>query len=149
MIKILILFILGQSLNAGIISYSISKIFKKQPINYGLRGVKHPKTGVKFNRLGYPIFKKIANCTLKPINFQKTREVHFTICNKRIYNQIMKNPRLKNNFSSSDIEKMRNGLSPSDYTWHHHQQKGVLELVNKSIHNKTAHTGGFSQWGDK
>jgi len=148
MIKILIIFIFSQYLNAGVISYSIGKVFGKQPINYGLRGVKHPKTGVKFNRLGYPIFKKVANCNLQSTDFKKSREVHFNICNKRMYNQIIKNPRLKNNFSFSDIEKMKKGMSPSDYTWHHHQRKGVLELVDKSIHNKTAHSGGYSKWSD-
>ena len=34
-------------------------------------------------------------------------------------------------------------------TWHHHQQKGLLQLVDSEIHarNQNPHTGGRSIWG--
>lgn len=37
---------------------------------------------------------------------------------------------------------------PDGLTWHHNEQKGVMELVDDSIHSKTGHTGGNTIWGD-
>lgn len=34
--------------------------------------------------------------------------------------------------------------TPKGYTWHHHQDKGRMQLVETEIHAKTGHTGGFS-----
>lgn len=39
------------------------------------------------------------------------------------------------------------GKTPRGYVWHHHQDTGKLQLVNKTIHQKTGHTGGKSIWG--
>ncbi|WP_353962707.1 HNH endonuclease [Streptomyces sp. NBC_00572] len=30
------------------------------------------------------------------------------------------------------------------WTWHHHQNCGLMQLVNMSIHSRINHTGGFS-----
>ena len=35
----------------------------------------------------------------------------------------------------------------SGYTWHHNQEEGVLQLVDKNVHEQTGHTGGRSIWG--
>ncbi|MEM7174094.1 MAG: HNH endonuclease [Bacteroidota bacterium] len=37
--------------------------------------------------------------------------------------------------------------TPPGYTWHHHQEYGVMELVETEIHQKTGHTGGWALWG--
>ena len=37
-------------------------------------------------------------------------------------------------------------LTPKDYTWHHHQDRGRMQLVERSVHEKTGHTGGFALW---
>jgi len=34
--------------------------------------------------------------------------------------------------------------TPAGYTWHHHQQSGRMQLVERNIHAQTGHTGGFS-----
>jgi hypothetical protein len=36
---------------------------------------------------------------------------------------------------------------PKDLTWHHNEQTGVMELVDRKIHGNTGHTGGNSIWG--
>ncbi|MBY0241480.1 MAG: HNH endonuclease [Burkholderiaceae bacterium] len=33
-----------------------------------------------------------------------------------------------------------------DYTWHHHQDFGVMQLVRTDIHKLAPHTGGVSIW---
>ena len=50
-------------------------------------------------------------------------------------------------FSSRDIKVISQGDTPNKYTWHHHQDKGKLELVDREIHSKTSHIGGYSIWG--
>lgn len=32
-------------------------------------------------------------------------------------------------------------------TWHHHQDRGKMQLVDKAIHQQTGHTGGKAIWG--
>ncbi|WP_299514251.1 HNH endonuclease [uncultured Rummeliibacillus sp.] len=29
-------------------------------------------------------------------------------------------------------------------TWHHHQTRGYMQLIDSAIHSKTGHTGGNS-----
>ena len=31
--------------------------------------------------------------------------------------------------------------------WHHSEQPGVLQLVDKDLHDKSGHTGGRNLWG--
>ncbi|MGI6127900.1 MAG: HNH endonuclease [Planifilum sp.] len=67
--------------------------------------------------------------------------------NKKLYEKAMKDPELKSKFSSTDLERMRNGDNPVGYTWHHHQDFGRMQIVDKNIHSKTGHTGGRTIWG--
>ena len=32
----------------------------------------------------------------------------------------------------------------NDWVWHHHQELGVMQLVNREVHKAFAHTGGFA-----
>ncbi|MDG4824995.1 HNH endonuclease [Asanoa sp. WMMD1127] len=34
--------------------------------------------------------------------------------------------------------------TPVGYTWHRHQDCGLMQLVDSKVHGKTGHTGGFS-----
>ncbi|WP_436006733.1 HNH endonuclease [Knoellia sp. LjRoot47] len=34
--------------------------------------------------------------------------------------------------------------TPAGYTWHHHQDVGLMQLINRDVHRATGHTGGFS-----
>ena len=38
--------------------------------------------------------------------------------------------------------------TPRNYTWHHHQTPGRMQLVSSKVHASTGHTGGFSLWGN-
>ena len=50
-------------------------------------------------------------------------------------------------FTDQQLEQIRNGDKPKEYTWHHHEDKGRMQLVDTEVHTKTAHTGGRSIWG--
>jgi hypothetical protein len=39
--------------------------------------------------------------------------------------------------------------SPAPYTWHHHKDKGRMQLIDSIVHGATKHNGGHSTWGKK
>ncbi|MED4455112.1 HNH endonuclease [Metabacillus fastidiosus] len=44
--------------------------------------------------------------------------------------------------SALDIQGLMNGETFEGYTWRHHEQPGVIQLVDSEIHENTGHTGG-------
>lgn len=106
-------------------------------------------TGVSFDKDGFPKFKVIAEVKLERKYWKKDRDVHFYRASKILYNRIQKSSRLERKFTRRDISAFKQGDYPSKYTWHHHQDKGVLQLVDSDIHSKVRHNGGFSIWGKK
>ena len=115
----------------------------------GMAGKTHAKTKVKFDSKGFPKFKSYYTVKLRRRYFRQTRERHFYIANKILYKNILSNFRLRAKFSSKEIKEFSQGKTPSKYTWHHHQDAGVLELVEYDVHSKTSHIGGYSIWGGK
>ncbi|MFC4620421.1 HNH endonuclease [Camelliibacillus cellulosilyticus] len=113
------------------------------------KGQKHPVTGVPYDKDGFPIFDSKFEAKLDPRDFKKTRMVHFRKCNKKLYQEIERNPELieKLKLSKQDLEELANGQTPYGYTWHHHQDRGKMQLVNQKIHKDTGHTGGYKIWG--
>jgi RHS repeat-associated protein len=92
--------------------------------NAHLAGKNHPKTGVPFDADGYPDFSSYRHPDVPDVRIQLTG-------------------------SRATDEKLSNaaaGLAdtPSGYTWHHHQDQGLMQLVDRKVHSKTGHDGGFS-----
>ncbi|WP_051303292.1 RHS repeat-associated core domain-containing protein [Psychromonas aquimarina] len=94
---------------------------KVRKVNMKLAGGVHPKTGVPFTAKGFPDFSKYAieSKTIKMTGNRKTDE------------------RLAN--AAAGLDK-----TPSGFTWHHVEDTMTMQLIPKSIHNKTAHTGGVA-----
>ena len=95
--------------------------------NAKLAGKIHPVSGVPFNKHGLPdfsnfLYKEGANTVkIKPTG---SRASDFVEANRVAgYSE-----------------------TPKDYTWHHSEEKGVMQLVKTTIHRKTGHTGGFALW---
>ena len=131
-----------------------SRIWNK--VNYGIRikkgipamvGKKNVKTGVYFDNDGFPKFKAIATVKLDRKDWKKSREVHFNRASKLLYQKIQRSSSLARKFSKKEISEFKSGEVPNKYTWHHHQDKGVLQLVEFKIHSEVKHRGGFSIWG--
>lgn len=38
--------------------------------------------------------------------------------------------------------------SPAGWTWHHHADKGRMQLINREVHAAFAHRGGMAVWGN-
>jgi hypothetical protein len=91
------------------------------PRNGHLAGRVHPKTGVPFDRNGYPDFTALAKAqvTIVPTG---SRAGDFRAANKEA------------GFKQT----------PEGYTWHHHQDGRTMQLVPREIHAQTGHTGGFT-----
>ena len=120
------------------------------PINYHLRGGTHPVTGVQYNRLGFPKFDSKFNCRL-PFHLVHAGEMkQFKYCTNKLREYIKRHPDYKKNFSKQQLKEINSKKPRIDkFTWHHHQAKSqrLLQLVDKEIHDKTAHTGGRAVFG--
>jgi len=97
----------------------------KPPRNHQLAGKKHPVTGVPFDKDGYPDFSQYRHPQVPDVRIELTG-------------------------TRGGDERAANakaGLSgtPKGYTWHHHQDTGLMQLVKRTVHDKTGHTGGFSR----
>ena len=66
-----------------------------------------------------------------------------------LYTKIQKNKKVAIKFTRREILPFKLGETPSKYTWHHHQDKGVMQLVDRQIHESVRHDGGYSIWGNR
>lgn len=115
----------------------------------GMANKRHPKTKVCFDDKGFPKFKVYYTVKLKKKYFCETRERHFYMANKILDEDIFCNRKLRSKFSKSQIKQISQYETPSGYTWHHHQDAGVLQLVDAELHSKTHHVGGYTIWDSK
>jgi RHS repeat-associated protein len=93
--------------------------------NAHLAGKTHPQTGVPFDKSGFPdysghLYKGGPNDVR--INPTGNRAADTAAANKAA------------GYSST----------PEGYIWHHNQDTGRMQLIDRKIHEKTGHTGGFS-----
>ena len=81
--------------------------------------------------------------------YLESNAVHFNIANDTLYQAIQAVAILAQELglSQSDIQALANGQTPEGYTWHHHEEPGVLQLVDEETHAQTAHTCGRAIWG--
>ncbi|MGX2975550.1 HNH endonuclease [Ursidibacter arcticus] len=127
--------------------------------NESLAGQEHPVTGVKFeektveNDKGekvtgvFPVFESTYDAQLPDDLLQASDSKQFAECNAQLKEQIKNDPELRAKFTEEQLEQIENGDTPDGYTWHHNEEKGKMQLVDTSVHNKTAHTGGKAIWG--
>lgn len=112
----------------------------------GMANKTYKKTKVKFDSNGFPKFKSYYTIKLRRKYYHRSRERHFYIANRTLYREVT---RLNNKkFTSSEMYVFSKGITPKGYTWHHHQDRGVLQLVDTNIHSETPHIGGYSIWGE-
>jgi len=92
--------------------------------NGHLGGKSHPKSGVPFEAEGYPDFSKYRHPDVP--------DVRIELSGSRSIDSLRAN-------AAAGLKE-----TPSGYTWHHNQDQGLLQLVDRKAHAKTGHTGGFS-----
>jgi RHS repeat-associated protein len=115
--------------------------------NAGLAGKAHPKTKVPFDLNGFPIFDSFFDADLPADLLQATDTRQFNRCLSLLQQAIQGSPTLKRKFTESELNLISHGVTPKRFTWHHHQTRGKMQLVDSDIHHRTGHTGGRNIWG--
>ncbi|MBC2581762.1 S8 family serine peptidase [Clostridium sp. DJ247] len=112
-----------------------------------MAGKTHPVSGVEFDASGFPKFKSEYGMHLEPEDYLKSRGTHFDRASKSLYDEIQSNSELASKFTQNEIDIFKEGGVPKRFTWHHNQEPGLMQLVDRTLHRQTGHDGGFSIWG--
>jgi DNase/tRNase domain of colicin-like bacteriocin len=129
--------------------------------NGDLSGYEHPETGVPFMEKTvelpngdlvegtFPVFDSSFSVVIAEDLYFERDSVHFSIANDTLYQAVQDDGSLAGELglSQEDVQALSNGQTPEGFTWHHHEQPGVLQLVDEETHDQTGHTGGRSIWG--
>lgn len=107
----------------------------------------HPVTKVSFNKKGFPIFPSKSTVQLSLKQIKSSNAQQFKRCNEVLLIQIQTNSTVRARFTAAQIKQIKKLQTPSGMTWHHHENRGVMQLVDTYLHSKTGHTGGKSIWG--
>lgn len=93
---------------------------------------------------------KVFECYLDKEDWKKTDPEQFSKCNEQLKKAIENDPELAKRFTPEQLEEIKNGKTPTGYTWHHSEKNGKMELVPTGVHNTTYHCGGRSEgnWAD-
>lgn len=131
-----------------------------QAINATLDGDVHPVTGVPFETNTvehqgqliqdvFPVFESNFNAQIPEAAYMDSDTAHFRLANAQLADAIAENPSLAADLglTTTDLQQLQMYQTPAGYTWHHHEQPGVLQLVDTQAHEATAHTGGRLIWG--
>lgn len=110
------------------------------------------KHSIRFDKDGFPEFNSKFETILDDIHIGSGKSsAHRRAANTNLYQAIQRAPRLAKELglSQSDVSKLlKSDLSPSRYTWHHHQDAGRMQLVLREEHRlATPNTGGMAIWG--
>lgn len=138
-------------------------IYKENPKeintrNKSLEGKNHPETDIPFERKEietpdgkkegvFAQFEAVADLKLPEQLEQGSDREQFKYCNDQLKDLVEANKETKDLFTEEQIEQILDGETPDGYTWHHSEDKGIMQLVDSEIHAKTGHTGGKSIWG--
>ena len=109
-------------------------------------GRKHPDSGVVFDHKGFPIFDDIAkyDTRLDQKAFYATDRIgQMRMATRDLREQINSGKISRSQFSPEQLKAIQSGRSKIPrLTWHHHQDRGRMQLVPKGKHNEARHIGG-------
>jgi hypothetical protein len=115
-------------------------------------GIKYIKKNTIIDNIKYvgefPEFSGITKTTLRlPRNYyNKPRNTHFVYLNKMLKQKVISNPQFAKKFSKKEILNIKEGRGLKGYSWHHHESRGIMQLVPSKIHTEIKHTGGVALW---
>ncbi|WP_303013700.1 HNH endonuclease, partial [Rodentibacter pneumotropicus] len=114
--------------------------------NVKLAGKKHPVTGVPFDNKGFPIFDKYSAFDTR-VNIEKFRGLSYKEqmkeATKDLAQAIRKGQIKESQFTPEQLKAIYKGEAKiPDYTWHHHQDVGRMQLIRERMHRETGHIGG-------
>ncbi len=105
--------------------------------NKRLAGSTHPKTGVPFNNVGFPVFESAQDVKL-PENLQGptvSDTSQFKYATGQLAKELQANPALRKNFTQEQLDAIAKGEAKiPGYTWHHNEDGITLQLVASETH---------------
>ena len=106
-------------------------------------------SGVLRDANGFPIFDSKFEVRLKQEMYLAHDDRQFRQATLAPHDELAQNAGLANQLglSTADIDMLANGITPDQFIWHHHQDRGRIQLVEQAIHQATQHTGGREIWG--
>lgn len=118
--------------------------------NVKLAGQKHPVTEVVYDHRGFPIMdSKCIFDTMIPANIANIEkaEKHMKAATLNLKNQIELGKISRSIFSDKQLKQIMKGKDQIDeLTWHHHQDRGRMQLIDRKLHETTGHIGGMGLW---
>ncbi|HHT7188628.1 TPA: HNH endonuclease [Bacillus cereus] len=127
--------------------------------NQSLENDLHPITGVPFEKKVvelpngeiiegvFPEFPVTYEVQLEEHQYLNSDARQFKSAIGNLAQDVENNPSLQKNFTPEQLEQIKYSETPDGYVWHHSEQPGVLQLVDKELHDKSGHTGGRNLWG--
>ena len=97
----------------------------------------------------FPVFDSDFTVFLSEDIYTASDNTHFDVANNTLLNAIQQDAGIAKEmgFSSEDIACLERGETPEGYVWHHNEEPGVLQLVDREVHENTGHSGGRTLWG--
>ena len=153
-----------SSLAVGVIEFAdgidLAEAEGMETRNDHLSGEIHPETGVPFVEKEvhlpdgdvkgiFPVFDSNFSVVLAEEVYTTSDDSHFDIANETLLDSIQHDAGFAKElgFSTEDIECLERGETPEGYLWHHNEEPGVLQLVDREVHENTGHSGGRTLWG--
>ncbi|MPM13456.1 hypothetical protein SDC9_59813 [bioreactor metagenome] len=96
-----------------------------------------------------PDFPSVCRFDLGQGAVSLSRREHETWCAELLQDALEtdRDGELSQVFTNGQLEEIRAGRIPSGYTVHHDLAPGRAELVDRELHERNRHTGGYTIWG--
>lgn len=104
---------------------------------------------VTFDNRGFPIFDPYVKVEIRITGdlANMSREAHMRAATRQLRNDIKIGKVDKSMFSEIELKDIGSGKEKiGQYTWHHHQETGRMQLVPTGIHEWIKHVGGNQLW---
>ncbi|QKG83109.1 hypothetical protein GXN76_00635 [Kroppenstedtia pulmonis] len=111
---------------------------------------------------GFPIFDRysVQEETLPPSEWTRAQQTQFNYLNRQVTKKYHSNPKkftmefteamekqgASKQVISKALQKIKDGEQPDNFTWHHHQEHGRMQLVPTEVNAKFKHIGGDAIW---
>lgn len=119
--------------------------------NARLAGQAHPRTDIVFDQRGFPIFDDVTRYDTRfPASaFNATDYAgQMRMATRDLRTTMADNPQLRSQFTRPQLDAIQGGRAKiPDFTWHHHQDSGRMQLVPSTTHRRTGHIGGEAMSG--
>ena len=111
---------------------------------------------VTYDANGFPVFNARADVYLEPQHIGSGSDAgHFRAANEAMRDALRNDPGLADRLGLNESQVQHllsdtvSSRPPPDMTWHHHQDTGRMQLVDRAEHNlfRGGHVGGMAIWG--